>query len=173
MIYFSNLVLPLLVLFIVVYGIKKKVSVYDEFVDGAKEGVSLGISIFPTLLAMIFSINLFLDCGIMDLILNLLRPLFSFLKTPVEIIPISILRPISGSAALAYLNELLNTYGPDSLIGRIASTIQGSTDTTLYVITLYFGTVGIKKIKHALTVGLIADLTGIIMSVVLVKLVFS
>lgn len=172
MIYISNLFLPLLILFIIIYGIKKKVNVYDEFIEGAKEGINIGINLFPTLLGMIFSINLFINCGILPSILDLLKPIFSIIKVPVEIVPISILRPISGSASLVYLSELLNNYGPDSLIGRIASTIQGSTDTTFYVLTLYFGSVGIKKIRHSLFVGLISDVIGIIISIIIINLLF-
>ena len=130
------------------------------------------LSLFPSLLGMIFGINIFLKSGFLTFILSFLKPIFEVLKVPLEIIPMAIMRPISGSSALAILNNILSNYGPDSLIGKMASCIQGSTDTTFYVLTLYFGSIGIKKIKYSLKVGLLADLVGIVTSIVVVKLLF-
>jgi spore maturation protein B len=169
----SNLVIPLMVLGIVLYGIKKKVNVYDVFVEGAKESFEMVISLFPCLLAMILGINLFLKSDVLSMIFNLLDPFFSYLKIPLEIIPIAIMRPISGSSSLALLNNLFTQFGPDSFIGRVGSVIQGSTETTFYVLTLYFGSVGIKKIRHALWVGLLVDLIGILASIIIVGLFFN
>lgn len=168
----SRLILPLIVLFIIVYGIIKKVNVYDVFVEGAKESFEMFVSLFPPMLAMIFAINLFIKSNCLNYFLTFLSPLFNLIKVPLEIIPMAIMRPISGSSSLAILNNILSTNGPDSLIGRIASVMQGSTDTTLYVLTLYFGSVGIKKIGHSLKAGLLADLFAIVLSIIVVNLIF-
>lgn len=171
--YISELIIPLLVLFIVVYGIYKKINVYDAFIDGSIESFQMILTIFPCILAMILGINIFLQSGLLTGILNLIRPVLLSLKVPVEIIPMALMRPISGNATLAILNNLLQDFGPDSLIGRLASVIQGSTETTFYVLTLYFGSVGIKKIRHAMWTGLTVDLIGIISSIIIVLLFFG
>lgn len=124
------------------------------------------------MLAMIFGLNIFLKSGILDYVFKLLSPIIYIFKIPIEVLPMCFLRPISGSASLAYLNDVLKNYGPDSIIGFLTSVIQGSTDTTFYVLTLYFGSIGIKKIKYALWVGLFADLMGIISSIIIVKIIF-
>ena len=121
---------------------------------------------------MILGINILIRSDFLSLIFNLFEPLFSFLKIPMDVLPLAFLRPISGSASLSVLNNLLQNFGPDSFIGRLASTIQGSTDTTIYILTLYFGTVGIKKIKYALKAGLIADIAGFIASIIIVSILF-
>ena len=168
----SNLIIPLIVLFILIYGISKKVNVYDEFLNGASESFSMIFKIFPCLLAMIFGVNIFLKSGFIDLIYVALKPLFDILKVPIQTFPIMIMRPISGTTTLALLNNVFENFGPDSLIGRLGSVIQGATDTTFYVITLYFGSIGIKKIRYALWAGLFADLIGIIASIIIVRLMF-
>ena len=129
-------------------------------------------SLFPTFIAMILAINLFINSGFLDFALSLLKPLFDLIKVPVEILPIAIVRPISGSASLAYLNNIFTTHGPDSFIGLLSSVMQGCTDTTFYVITLYFGSIGIKKIRYSLFAGLCADLIGITASIIIVNLLF-
>lgn len=168
----SNLILPIIVLLIILYGIKKKINVYDTFTSGAKESFDITIKLFPTLLGMILGVNIFIRSGFLQFLLNILKPLFNIIKIPIEILPIAIMRPISGSSGLAILNNIFETYGVDHIISRISSIIQGSTDTTLYVITLYFGSIGIKKIKYALKAGLLADLIGIISALLLAKLMF-
>ena len=168
----SNLIIPLIVLLVIIYGVRKKVNVYDTFIEGAKESFDMFINLFPTFLAMILGINIIINCGLITYILNLLKPIFEFIKVPLEIIPMALMRPISGSSSLALLNNIFATNGPDSLVGRIGSLIQGSTDTTFYVISLYFGSIGIKKIKYALWAGLFADLLGIVSSIIIVKLMF-
>ena len=130
-------------------------------------------SLFPTFIAMILAINLFINSGFLEYILSFFKGIFELIKVPVEILPLAIVRPISGSAALAYLNYIFTSYGPDSFIGLLSSVIQGCTDTTLYIITLYFGSVGIKKIRYSLIAGLCADLIGIIASIVIVNLLFN
>ena len=130
------------------------------------------INLFPTFLAMILGINIIINSGIISAILNIIKPIFELVKVPLEIIPMALMRPISGSSSLALLNNIFASNGPDSLVGRIGSIIQGSTDTTFYVISLYFGSIGIKKIKYALWAGLFADLLGIISSIIIVKIMF-
>lgn len=168
----SNLFIPLLVLIIIIYGAYKKINVYDSFVEGAKEGLPMVLNMFPPLLAMIFGINIFTNSGLIDEIFTFLKPLFFVLHIPLEILPIAVMRPLSGSFGLALLNDMFTTYGPDSFLSIMASVIQGSSDTTLYIITLYFGTIGIKKIKYALWAGLLADLATVILSIIIVPLFF-
>ena len=128
------------------------------------------LNLFPTFLAMILAINLFTSSGILDFLLTMVKPVFNILKVPKEILPLALIRPISGSASLAYLNNIFKKYGPDSFIGLLSSVIQGCTDTTFYIISLYFGSVGIKKIRYSLISGLFADLIGVIASIIIVKL---
>lgn len=168
----GNMLIPVVVLIIVVIAIIKKVNVYDEFVEGAQEGLGMGISIFPYLIGMIFGINILLKSGILDNIFLILKPIFDIIKIPVEVLPMAIIRPISGNASFAFMIDIIKTYGVDSYLGRIVSVMQGATDTTIYVISLYFGSIGIKNIRYALKAGLFADLVTLIMSVLLVSIFF-
>ncbi len=169
----SNLIIPFMVLYIIIYGVKKRVNVYDEFLDGASESFSMVAKIFPCLLAMMLGVNIFLKSGVLNFILNFLNPFFEMIKIPIQVLPMMIMRPISGTSSLAILNNLFADFGPDSLIGRLGSIIQGSTDTTFYVLTLYFGSIGIKKIRYSLIAGLFADLIGIFASIIVVHLFFG
>lgn len=169
----GNMLIPIVVLIIVVVAIIKKVNVYDDFVDGAKEGLGMGISIFPYLIGMIFGINILLKSGILDNVFIFLKPIFDFIRIPIEVIPMAIIRPISGNASFAVMIDIIKTYGVDSYLGRIASVMQGATDTTIYVISLYFGSIGIKNIRYALKAGLFADFITLIMSILLVSIVFG
>lgn len=170
--FISSLIIPILVFGIVGYGIYKKVNVYDVFIEGAVESFDMIIKIFPNLLAMILAINILLNSNVLNILETILKPLLSLIEIPFEIVPMSLMRPMSGTSSLVILNNLFNEYGPDSFIGTLGSIIQGSTDTTFYVLTLYFGSVGIKKIRYGLVVGLLADLIGIIASLFIVKLYF-
>lgn len=172
MTFISNLIIPVLVLIILLYGMFKKVDIYDEFLNGASESFEMIFKIFPCILAMILGINIFLKSGILNLVLDIIKPLFNIFKIPIDIFPMMIMRPISGTSTLAILNNIFINYGPDTLIGNLASVIQGSTDTTFYVITLYFGSIGIKKIRYALWAGLFADLIGIVASVIIINYLF-
>lgn len=169
----SSLIIPIMVLVIVVYGILKKVDVYDTFIEGSKESFEMALTLFPCLLAMILGVNLFTKSGFLPFLLQWFSPVFEFLKVPSEIFPMALMRPISGSSTLALLNNVFTNYGPDSFIGRLASVIQGSTDTTFYIITLYFGSIGIKKVKYALWAGLFADLAGIVASILITTYFFG
>jgi len=165
-------IIPTFIFVILLTATWKKVPTYEAFTEGAKEGVKLSFSIIPYLVGMLVSIKVFRESGALDFFINLFRPLFSFFYIPTEILPLALIRPLSGNGALAMTSDLIATYGPDSFIGRLASTMQGSTDTTFYVLTVYFGAVGIKKMGDALKVGLSADVIGIIASIIIVRLVF-
>ena len=168
----SNLFIPLLVLGIILYGVLKKVNVYDSFIEGAKEGLPMVLNMFPPLLAMILGINIFTSSGLIDEIFTFLKPLFILINIPLEILPIAVMRPLSGSFGLALLNNMFANYGPDNFLSIMASIIQGSSDTTIYIITLYFGSIGITKIKYALWAGLLADLVTVVLSLLIVPLFF-
>lgn len=169
----SQLIIPLMVLGIILYGIKKKINIYDVFVEGSKESYEMVLTMFPCMLAMIFGVNIFIKSGILEYIFSYFKWILDILNMPLEIIPMAIMRPISGSSSLAILNSILETMGPDSFAGRLVSVIQGSTDTTFYVLTLYFGSIGIKKIRYSLWAGLFADLMGITSAIIIVNLMFG
>ena len=169
----TSYIIPIIVIIILIYAFYKKVNIYDEFIKGIEEGLKTSLKIFPTIFAMIISINVLLKSNIIEDLTNLLAPIFDFLRFPKELLTISILRPISGSSSLVVFNDILKTYGPDSSIGRIASVIQGSTDTTIYIISLYFSSIGIKKIKYSLIVGLLADVACIIIAILTVSIFFK
>ena len=168
----SNLVLPLIILIIVIHGIYKKVDIFDVFCDGIKDGLKTTLKIYPTILAMLVAINILLKSNLIKDLTNIIKPFFIAIKIPIEILPLAILKPISGSSSLIVMNELLKTYGPDSYIGLISSVIQGSTDTTIYILSLYFSSIGIKKTKYALKVGLIADFLTIIIAIIVINILF-
>lgn len=165
--------IPVIVIFIPLYAAYRKVPVYESFVEGAKDGFGTAVKIIPPLVGMMVAISVFRASGAMDLLLAAVRPLMERLGVPSEVLPLAILRPITGAGSLAFTADLMKQFGPDSMIGRIASTIQGSTDTTLYVLTVYFGAIGIRKARYALKVGLFADLVGFIASIVICFLVFG
>lgn len=168
----TDFIIPIIALFIIVYGVKKNIAVYDVFIEGAKDGIQTCIEIFPVLLTMIFAINILLKSNVLDVFFSLLSPLFKALNIPKDIVPLMFLRPISGSSSLVLVNDIFTNYGPDSYIGRLASVLQGCTDTTIYILSLYFGSIGIKKTRYALFNGLFADIMGIIASIVFVNLLF-
>ncbi|WP_163101045.1 spore maturation protein [Peribacillus alkalitolerans] len=166
-------IIPILIAFILVYGTYKKVPTYESFVEGGKEGVTISFSIIPFLVGMLVAISVFRSSGALDAFVNLMKPAFEAIGVPAEVVPLAIIRPISGTAALGMTSDLMATYGADSFIGRLASTIQGSTDTTFYVLTVYFGAVGIKKMGDALKVGLLADLIGFAAAIIVISLIFG
>lgn len=168
-----NYLIPIIVIIILIYGLYKKVDIFDTFLLGVKEGLKSSINLFPTIFAMIIAINLLTRSGFILDITKILTPLFNKISFPAELLSLVILRPISGSASLSMLSEILSIYGPDSFIGRVASVMQGSTDTTIYIISLYFASIGVKKIKYSLVVGLLSDLISIILSVVIVTIIFG
>ena len=164
---------PAMIVFIPLYAFYRKVPVYESFVDGAKDGFDTAIGIIPHLVGMMTAISVFRESGALDWLVGLAGPLMERLGAPKEVLPLAFLRPITGAGSLAYTTDLIRTHGADSLIARIASTVQGSTDTTLYVLTVYFGAVGIRRTRYALKVGLFADAVGFIAAVAICLLVFS
>jgi spore maturation protein B len=165
--------IPVMIVFIPLYAAYRKVPVYESFVEGAKEGFDTAVKIIPHLVGMMVAISIFRASGAMDMLLDWMRPFFNYIGVPTEVLPLAILRPITGAGSLAFTTDLIEQFGPDSMIGRIASTVQGSTDTTLYVITVYFGAIGIRKAGYALKVGLISDLVGFVASIVICFMVFG
>ena len=163
--FISNLAMPFIILLIVAYGLIEKKKVFDVFLDGAKEGLSIVLSIFPTLVGLFVAIGALRSSGIIDLIVNFLSPVLEIIKFPSEIMPLALLRPISGSSSIAIATDILKNYGVDSNLGMIASTIMGSTETTLYTIAVYTSCVKIKKTRFVLVASLIADFVGILVSV--------
>lgn len=157
---FSLIFIPLLIIFIIIYSFIKKNNAYNSFLKGTKEGLNLFSEVFPSVLGMLLCVTLLSACGLIEDIKLLLSKILPGLVEFIEVIPMVLFRPISGSASIAVLDQICSG-GPDSFACKMASTIQGSTDTTIYVLSLYFTTVGISKWKHALKVGLLADVIGI------------
>ncbi|MFC7391519.1 spore maturation protein [Scopulibacillus cellulosilyticus] len=165
--------IPILIGVVILHGTIKKVPTYETFVEGGKEGFNIAISIIPFIVGMLVSIGVFRASGALDYFLNMLKPALSAIGVPAQVVPLALIRPISGNGALGMMSDLIAQYGPDSFIGRLASTIQGSTDTTFYIVTVYFGAVGIKKIGDALKVGLLVDFVGISAAIIIVTYVFG
>ena len=160
-------IIPMFVIIIIMFGLIKGFDIYDLFIEGCKEGINLAIKIIPPYFAMVFAINIFNGSGVINFIINNLILVPNNIRL---VIPMALVRPISGTASLAILNQIFSNYGPDSLVGNIASTLQGCTDTTFYVLALYFGSIKIKKTRYALIVGLMADLVGVITAIIVVYL---
>jgi len=167
-----NYFVPIFVIIIIAYGIYKKVEIFDTFLIGVKEGIKVSINLFPTIFAMIIAINCLTNSNIIMLMCDFFGNFFDKIGFPKEVFPLAILRPISGSGSLVLLGDILSKYGPDSFIGRVSSVMQGATDTTIYIIGMYFASVGIKKIKYSLIVGLMADLISVILAVIMVNIFF-
>ncbi|MEW9669687.1 spore maturation protein [Ammoniphilus sp. 3BR4] len=171
--YASVWAIPLVLATILVYGMYKKVPVYESFTEGAKDGFGTAVKIIPHLVGMLVAVSIFRQSGALDMITSLAKPILDVLHIPGDILPLALLRPITGAGALAVTTDIMATHGPDSFLGRLASTMQGSTDTTLYVLTVYFGAIGIRNYLYALKVGLLADVAGIAASIFIVTLVFG
>ncbi|KEZ53107.1 MULTISPECIES: spore maturation protein [Metabacillus] len=164
--------IPLMIGFILLYGTFKKVPTYETFVEGGKEGIEIAFSIIPYLVGMLVAITIFRASGALEFFVGMMKPALNAIGVPSEIVPLAFIRPISGTAALGMTTDLIAAYGPDSFIGRLAAVMQGSTDTTLYILTVYFGAVGVKRMGDALKVGLLADLLGIAAAIFIVMLAF-
>lgn len=163
--FFSNIVMPLMIIIIIIYGLIERKKVFDIFLEGARDGAKIVFNIFPTLVGLFFSIGALRSSGILDLIVNLLTPIFKVVDFPTEILPLALIRPISGSASIAVATDVMKNFGVDSKIGIIASVIMGSTETTIYTIAVYTSSVGIKNTRFVLWASLIADFVGILTSV--------
>lgn len=168
--FISNLAMPLIILIIVIYGLFEKNKVFDSFLEGAKEGLEITLSIFPTLIGLFVAIGALRSSGIINMITNVVEPLLNIVHFPSELMPLAILRPISGSSSIAVATDIMKNYGVDSLIGKMASTIMGSTETTIYTIAVYTSCVKIKKTRFVLAAALIGDFIGIVASVVICRI---
>lgn len=169
----STLFLPVLVIGILLYALGKKTDAYGAFTEGGKEGIRLSISLLPFLLGMLVAINILRASGFLEAMNQWLAPVLALFSLPPDLLPLLFIRPISGSASLGILADLTATYGPEHFISRAAAIVQGSTDTTLYVLTVYFGAVGIRKMGRALTIGLLADAAGMTAAILITVWYFS
>jgi len=169
----SIVAIPLVLLLFLGWGIFRKVKVYEVFVEGAKEGFGVAIRIIPYLVAMLVAIGIFRASGALDLLTAVIAPVTSLVGMPPETLPMALMRPLSGSGSLGIMTELMKVHGPDSFIGILASTMYGSSETTFYVLAVYFGSVGIKNTRHAVPVGVIADVAGMLAAVGIVHLLLG
>ena len=166
MIYISKIIIPVITIIVIVYALIKKVDIYQVFLNGVKEGMHLSLDIFPSMFAMIISVSVLVKS-------NIITDISSYINIkifPREILPIALLRPISSSSSIMILNNILKIFGPDSITGKIASIITGSTDTTIYIIGMYYASVKIKNIRYSLLVGLLADAACVIISIIIVNI---
>lgn len=162
---FSVLFLPLLITLIIIHGIKTKTPIYDVFIKGAKEGLNTCVEILPFIIGIFIAIEALTSSGAMDFIEKTVSPIFDLLNIPKELISLIVLRPVSGSGSLVVVERIMQECGPDSIAGRIAAVMTGSCETVFYVLALYFGVTSVKKMRHALSAGLIAYIAGIIASI--------
>ena len=169
----SKLSIPFLLSAFPLYAALRRVKVYEEFVDGAKEGFDVAIRIIPYLVAMLVAVGMFRAAGGIDLLSRALAPVMNALGFPTDLLPMVLVRPLSGSGSLGFFTELVKQFGPDSLIARMAGTIYGSTETTFYVLAVYFGSVAIKRTRHALLAGLTADFVSVVVAVIVCRIVFG
>ena len=163
--YVSSLAMPSIILIIVVYGIVEKIKIFDVFLEGAKDGIEIVISIFPTLIGLFVAIGALRSSGILDFIISIVSPILNKINFPTEIMPLALIRPISGSSAIAVATDIMKNYGVDSKFGLMSAVIMGSTETTFYTIAVYSASVGIKKTRFVLIASLVADFVGIFVSV--------
>lgn len=168
--YITMSTVPVMILLIIIIGVKEKKDVFALFIDGVKEGLKVVLGIFPYILAILIAIGLFRNSGALDLIIKPITPVLNTLGVPKEIIPLCILRPLSGGASMSLVMDIFKNYGVDSISGKIASIIMGGTETTIYCITILFGAVKIKKLRGVLIAGLIADFVVISTAIIIVKL---
>lgn len=169
----SVFVLPLLIVAFPLYGLYKKVPVYEEFVEGAKGGFKVAVTIIPYLVAILFAIGMFRASGALEFMIEGMRPAFSWIGIPPEVLPMMIVRPLTGSGSAAIVLDMIRQFGEDSILVKMAATMFGSTETTFYVIAVYFGAVNVKRTRHAVPAGLIADITALILAVFVVRWLFT
>lgn len=170
--FLSSSFIPLIILLIVLYGIIKKVKVYEVFVEGAKDGLNICKNIFPYLLCMLLAIKVFRDSGMLDYIVNFIRPFLDMIGIPAEVVTQIFVKPLSGSGALGIYTDNIERFGADSYLGVLSSVLMGSTETIFYTIALYFGSVKIKKIRHTLWTAIFSEIIGVIIAVNVTKIIF-
>lgn len=169
----SVFVLPLLIVGFPLYGLLKRVPVYEEFVEGAKDGFKVAVTIIPYLVAILFAIGMFRASGAMEFMVEGLRPVLGWIGVPPEVLPMMIIRPLTGSGSAAIVLDMIQQFGEDSILVKMAATMFGSTETTFYVIAVYFGAVNVKKTRHAVPAGLAADIVAMFLSVYVVMWLFG
>jgi len=168
--YLSAAAIPIIILIILYYGIKEKQKVFDCFLEGATEGTKIVISLFPTLIGIFLAVGALRTSGILDFIIGIISPVTDLLKIPSQILPLAMLRPISGSASMGVAVDIMKQYGVDTVLGTITSVIMGSTETTFYTIAIYTACVKVKKIRFVLAAALLADLAGMLSSVIICQI---
>jgi spore maturation protein B len=169
---FSNILFLVFVVGIPLYGAFKKVNVFDAFIEGAKEGFSISVGLIPYLLALMLAIGMLRASGFFELLYGCLAPVLTYVGMPPELLPLALIRPFSGSASNGLMADLMHQYGGNSMIAKMAATMMGSTETTFYVIAIYLGSINIRRTRHAIPAGLLADLTGVIAAVWICRLLF-
>ncbi len=169
----SLLAVPAMFITIILFGLARRVRVYDYFIEGAADGLKTVVRIIPPVIGLLVAVAMLRASGTLDIIGGLLRPLTSAIGMPNDLLPLALLRPVSGGGALGILTDIVNRFGPDTLQGRMASTMMGSTETTFYTLTVYFGAVGIRNTRHALPAAIFADIVGITASVVISRMFFA
>ncbi|MCI9273581.1 MAG: spore maturation protein [Clostridiales bacterium] len=169
---FGSYLVPVLISLILLFGFVKKVPLFDTFLDGAKEGLKSTVSIAPALIGLITAVSMLKASGALDIFTAAIRPVAAFLGLPPEVMPLTLLRPVSGSGSIAILDHIFSTCGPDSFAGRVASVMMGSTETTFYAVAVYFGAVGIKKTRHTIPAAVTADMASFLISALAVRLFF-
>lgn len=168
----SAWIIPLLLALIPAWALYKKVPLYDTFIQGAKEGVGVGLKIIPYLVAILVAIGMFRASGAIDLLAQILDPVLKKIGMPADVLPLAIIRPMSGSGALGIMTEIANEYGGDSYMARLAAVMTGCSETTLYVVAVYFGAVGVTKVRHAVAAGLIADVVAMFAALFISRAMF-
>lgn len=171
--YFIISIIPILIGLIVILGMIKKVKVYECFIEGAKDGLKLSFNIFPYLLAMLIAVGVFRQSGALDYFIRMVKPVVKLIGLPPEVVPLVMVKPLSGSGAQGIFMDILNRYGADTYIGLVASIIIGSTETIFYTLSVYFGAVNIKKIRHTLWAAIMADLTAVIVAAFIASIMFK
>jgi spore maturation protein B len=169
----SYFMIPLMLVGFPLYGLYKRVPVYESFVEGAKEGFQVAVRIIPYLVAILFAVAMFRASGAMDLLARLLSPVLAPLGFPAEVLPMAIIRPLTGSGSAGLVVDMINRYGEDSIYVKMAAVMFGSTETTFYVIAVYFGAINIRKTRHAVHAGLTADISAMLFAVWSVRLLFG
>ena len=168
----SRWAIPFFLFAIPVYGAVRRVKVYESFVEGAKEGFQVAVRIIPYLVAILVAVGMLRSAGAIDMLARVLDPMLRWIGMPAEILPLAIMRPLSGSGSMGIVTELVKTHGPDSFLARLAATAYGSTETTFYVLAVYFGSVSVRKTRYAVISGLTADIASLIAAIVVCRLVF-
>lgn len=169
----GNWFIPSLLLLVFLHGLYKKIPLYDTFIEGAKEGFFLAVKLLPYVVGIYVAVGIFRGSGTMEVLLAPLKPLLALCGVPEEVLPLMVIRPLSGPAALGLTIDLIDKYGPDSFIGRLASTLDGSSDTALYILSVYFASVGVKNARYSLPVSLLASLCGFMASIIICRIVFG